>query len=76
MLILPAKTADPRGARRLEDRDVKGLAADFAALLLALRLGNVDQRRIVNRLDKSVPEDTQRGARGTMRIVSDGGTRS
>ena len=68
MLTLPTEAADTSFARRLENGYADNQTADLAVILLALPVGDVNQRRIVNCLNKSIAENTQRGAKRSNRF--------
>ncbi len=59
MLTLPTEAADTSLARRLEDGYADNQTANLAVILLALLVGDVNQRRIVNCLNESIAENTQ-----------------
>ncbi len=62
MLILPAEAANAGRAGDFDDGNVEGLAADFAMVLLALILREIEEGLVGNSLDKSVAENIHRNA--------------
>src|SRR5258708_34743730 len=64
MLVLPTEPADPGLARGFDDRNVKDLAADFAAGEPALLLGEIDEGLIRDRFDETVAEQVEGHASG------------
>src|SRR5260370_2225422 len=59
MLVFPAKAADARLTRRLQDGNLDGFAVNPASALLGLAGRNGEQRTVVNRFDKSVSQRVQ-----------------
>src|ERR1700751_4835995 len=62
MLVFPAKSPYAGLSRGFENRCLHNLPVDSAVALFALARGDLDQRVIVDRLDKAVAERIEGGA--------------
>jgi hypothetical protein len=61
VLILPAEAADACLARGFQYGNLNGLAMDPSAADEHLALGDGQQRAVIDRFDKAVPQGIQRG---------------